>query len=376
MILKDIEVMVRNIFAIASQLKWARNRARKESDKLYGDFKAPELSKEQMNKIQSVWGKVHVDSKWMSFFNHYREEGDPWSPCYVPANLHYGIIDLFYSSNNRCSVIEDKNLNNLIYSGVKQPKTIMRCLRNGASGKIILLDDSYKILDDCQALRILENSETFICKPSIASGGGKNITFLDSAMSPENKLNAIKSLKDTVVQEIVGQHTSLSALNANSLNTMRLVTFITQEGDVRLLSAVMRMGVGTGKLDNAHFGGIFAGIDDKGCLRATAHNLKGASYKEHPTSGITFKGHSICSFQKCKEAVIKLAPRFYGSSRLISWDMTVDSEGDPLIIESNMNFGGCDIPQIANGPLFGDYTETMIKEVFSNRNNVIKSWLM
>lgn len=97
-------------------------------------------------------------------------------------------------------------------------------------------------------------------------------------MPIEAKLEKVKSLSDTVVQEIVKQNASLSILNPNSLNTMRLVTFITQDGEVRLLSAVLRMGVGENKLDNAHSGGIFVGIDEKGCLKKTAHNLKGGSW--------------------------------------------------------------------------------------------------
>lgn len=93
----------------------------------------------------------------------------------------------------------------------------------------------------------------------------------------------------------------------------------------------------------------------------------------HPTSGIEFNKHLITGFQQCKESVLKLAPRFYGCSRLISWDMTVAIDGSPLLIEANMNFGGCDIPQIANGPMFGDYTERMIREVFSKKSNVIRA---
>ena len=44
-----------------------------------------------------------------------------------------------------------------------------------------------------------------------------------------------------------------------------------------------------------------------------------------------------------------------------------------MLIEANMTFGGCDIPQIANGPLYGDLTNDVIKEVFSIKKNILLS---
>ena len=61
---------------------------------------------------------------------------------------------------------------------------------------------------------------------------------------------------------------------------------------------------------------------------------------------------------------------------MLLWNVTNNQLGynssntnEPSLIEANMNFGGYDIPQIANGPLFGDYTKQMIKEVLSNKKN-------
>ena len=69
---------------------------------------------------------------------------------------------------------------------------------------------------------------------------------------------------------------------------------------------------------------------------------------------------------------IKNIEIFTGTDGLIN----IAREKVDLVIESNMNFGGCDIPQIANGPLFGDYTQKMIQEVFSRKQNRIRAWLV
>lgn len=50
--------------------------------------------------------------------------------------------------------------------------------------------------------------------------------------------------------------------------------------------------------------------------------------------------------------------------RLLSWDITIDEDGNPVIIEVNMHSGQLDFHQLNNGPIFGDDTEEVLKEVF------------
>lgn len=50
-------------------------------------------------------------------------------------------------------------------------------------------------------------------------------------------------------------------------------------------------------------------------------------------------------------------------SRLTSWDLSVDVEGNPVLIEVNLAYGGLFFHQITNGPVFGDLTEDIINEV-------------
>ena len=335
------------------------------------------MSKEQKELIKSIWREIHVNYKWFSYFNSFNEADVPFSPLYVPADLHYGVVDMFYTNYQKCRTIEDKNFNSFLYSEVSQPRTILRGIKNDSRrSESLLLDEDYRILDDKEALKRLAKVECAICKPSIDSGGGKSISFLDSSMSEKRKLEIIKTMPDVVVQEIVQQHNCLSAFNASSLNTIRIVTFVTNKNDVLVLSAVLRMGCDNKRLDNAHSGGIFVGLHKNGYTKKTAHNLKGDSFIVHPTSGVIFDGYKIHGYLKCEEVVKRLAPKFYGLSRLISWDMAISQDEEPLLVEANMTFGGCDIPQISNGPLFGDYTETMIKEVFSIKKNRIKSYLI
>lgn len=343
-------------------------RARKSSS-ILKDVDVKPITKEQKDMIKSVWGNVKIDPKWMSYFNETRMEGAAWSPYYIPDNIQYGIIDLFYSDYRKCRIIEDKNLNDLLYSELSQPKTILRKVSHPKSGTIFL-DKDFCILSENQVLNLLTDGN-LIVKPSIDSGGGKGVCLFLESNNEKEILKTILSHSDVIVQKVAKQHIEMESLNKSSLNTIRFVTFI-NGNCVHILSAVARMGSNKSHIDNASSGGLFCGIDNDGRLKKVGYNLKLNRFEKHPDSGIIFEGYPIPAFKELCSVVTSLATRFYGFSRLISWDLAVGVNGSPMLIEANMTFGGVDIPQIANGPLYGDLTKDVIKEVFSNKRNI---WL-
>ena len=50
--------------------------------------------------------------------------------------------------------------------------------------------------------------------------------------------------------------------------------------------------------------------------------------------------------------------------RLVSWDISVDEAGDPVLIETNLNYGELEFHQLCNGPVFGEDTRQILDEVF------------
>lgn len=64
-------------------------------------------------------------------------------------------------------------------------------------------------------------------------------------------------------------------------------------------------------------------------------------------------------------------------SRLVSWDLAINEAGHPVFIECNLTWTGTVSLQIPNGPLLGDLTDDVLKEVFANSytlNSIIKSF--
>ena len=50
--------------------------------------------------------------------------------------------------------------------------------------------------------------------------------------------------------------------------------------------------------------------------------------------------------------------------RLVSWDIALREDGEPVLIEANFYDGEIDFHQLNNGPLFGEDTEAILREVF------------
>ena len=74
------------------------------------------------------------------------------------------------------------------------------------------------------------------------------------------------------------------------------------------------------------------------------------------------KSLKVC-FVLPKELVIK-ACRMVPHFRMVAWDVSVLENGEPVLIEANLYDGQLDSHQIHNGPLFGENTEKIMREVF------------
>ncbi len=174
---------------------------------------------------------------------------------------------------------------------------------------------------------------------------------------------------DVIVQKALKQHEDIAGINPSSVNTIRIISLISEEG-VKIYSAILRIGTSDAKVDNASVGGITCGIDlDTGKLKEYAYYVyyvDGGRCDRHPTSNVVFKGRQIPSFEKAKQLVYDahiMTPQF----RLISWDIAIREDGEPVLVEANLRTGGIDFHQLCNGPLFGDDTTKILDEVFGKK---------
>ena len=166
----------------------------------------------------------------------------------------------------------------------------------------------------------------------------------------------LKKCDNAVIQDLIEQHPTLSAIHPDSVNSIRIMTMTTGD-QVNELSSVLRMGVGKSQVDNVSSGGIAVGINENGVLKGKAFSGDGKCFEKHP-DGVLFNGVVIPAFQECIEICKVTAPRFARFSRLISWDFSVGVDNKPLLIEANLRWGELDFHQMCNGPIFKDEATT------------------
>ena len=307
------------------------------------------LTADQQKEIISYWAPLFNAKKEMHWFEFYNNicVDKATLKYYVPDSVYYIDFDRIITNSGRAQMMDDKNLYDLLFHDINRP----RCIARKTNGT--LLDSDYQIITADQAYQLCKAQGRIIAKEARVSAGGKGVKFMDfNEVSREQFIDWTDRHPEFVIQEIIEQHETLSSIHAASINTIRIMTML-HDGKVIVLSSVLRMGKDGAKVDNASSGGIVCGIDDKGCLKEYAYDVHGDRWSQHP-QGAVFKGIPIPGFDKCRQLVIRLAGRLCNTSPLVSWDLAVGKDGEPILIECNMTFGQLDFHQMCNGPIFGD----------------------
>lgn len=319
------------------------------------------LTKKQKKQIKDFWKPYcSVSPRWAQY---YSAKNGLFDPRYIPNDLYYTKIDQYFNSRKLGYGFNDKNYYSKIFSGIKQPEVVLRKI-NG-----LIFDDAFNQIALQDAKRRIQQYHEVICKPSQESGSGRGIMFFDCQSEKQiDEFLSDESYDDFIVQKMLVQHSELDRVHKGSVNCIRIVSILFDDG-VYVLSSVLRMGFGRSKvdnataIDNAHYDGMSCGIDENGRLKQYAYGYTtGDRCEQHP-DGLIFQGFQIPSFDKAVELVRKAHP-LIGHFRLVSWDIAIDKDGDPVLVEANMRKGGINFHQFNNGPLFGDLTERVLQEVF------------
>lgn len=165
-----------------------------------------------------------------------------------------------------------------------------------------------------------------------------------------------------IVQECIAQNEQPAVLYAGAVNTFRVITYL-WNGEVFHVPLALRIGQGGSYLDNAHAGGMFIGVNDLGELNDEGFTEFGKRYKEHPDTHAVFKGYKLSFVPELIKTAKKLhlnAPQL----GIISWDLTVDQNGEFVLIEANTRGQSVWFPQMANGTgAFGRNTEEILRYI-------------
>ncbi len=334
--------------------RWAYSRGSRKRIRKYGG--ANSLSREQLRQVEEFFAPYcKVSGETHAFFA--KSYGE-FHPEFLPNDIYHNYIDRYYNDAKKAEVLENKCYFPRIFPGVKQAGTV--CYR--MNGFWFNVDN--EIIGYEKAKDLVQAEQAVVLKQAIGSSGGKAVFFLDNDGNIEAEFVrlATKIKRDILIQRPIRQHPELNRMNGSSVNSLRIMSFLSEDG-VKIYSAVLRMGVNGSRVDNLSSGGVNCGIQDDGCLRKRGHTEEGEVIDRHPTSGVAFDGFRIPNFEKVLQTIRQihvLVPHF----RIVCWDFTVDDCGDPVLIEANLNRGGIFSAQYNNGPLFGEDTKMILDEVF------------
>jgi hypothetical protein len=171
--------------------------------------------------------------------------------------------------------------------------------------------------------------------PDSEGGAGIEKILRDGNESVGKLRNRLSSSRQFLLEEFVVQHPDMALLNATSVNTLRIVTFV-REGTVHVLARVLKMGAG-GDIDNFSAGGMYTMLDTDGVALYAAFDRHDAMHSVHPISGTSIVGFRVPRFTEVIELVSKAALELTDVP-YVGWDVAITPDG-PLIIEANYNTG-------------------------------------
>lgn len=314
------------------------------------------LNKNKIKEIDNLWGKrikkYNINYKWFELYHSVWPDLD--INGFLPDSFYYAYVDNILNDHLKASILDDKNLYDLYFPDILMPQTLFRKV-NG-----IYLNDKYQIILESEVYEICRSHENIVLKPSIGSVGGYGILFWQSAKdSIEVLSNYLLTTNDIICQSVIDQHDELSKLHVNSINSLRILSALVDD-KIEIVSSIVRIGVNNSNVDNTSSGGISCGVNCLGQLNSFAYDIKGKKYLVHP-QGAKFEDTTIPNYNKCIEFVKMLAPRFAGTSRFISWDIAINQNAEPVLIEVNLSGGGINFHQMNNGAVFSKYINLFLE---------------
>lgn len=320
--------------------------------KQYSDilkFKSNDLPVEVTKQsIDTVWNKyLPVNPKWAQY---YWSINSIASPYYIPSDIWFSRICRKLNSLEFFGwpQFQDKNYLDIVFRGVCQPGIIVRNI----AGQF--LDSGFNNIDIDRAIELCQCEKEIIIKPSISSKWGRGIEFVDTSQNgPDSLLLLLKNRgRNFVIQKVIQQHHNMAWLNADSINSIRIQTLL-WNNQVHVLSSLVRIGVKGCRIDNPHSSnGVSCVLTPEGKMIQTAYDREWNPMDVLP-NGSAPDGFEVPFYNRIIETVKKLQYRV-PHSRLVGWDMTVSDDGEPILIEANLDYPEVYFHQIGKGPIISD----------------------
>lgn len=319
------------------------------------------LSEEEKTAIRNVWGEYGGDYQVYSFYKQFCGTFDPY---YVPDD-YYDFAEHIFNLRWSAFFLQHKCNLKYILPTQNRAKVILQKI----DGHIVYEDNTE--ITEQEAIACLKKHPIFMAKIARGTGGGKGVQriVLNELKDVDSSLRELLSPIDIEFEEVVKQNDFLAQFNPDSVNTLRFVT-LNINRRCTVLSTFLRMGAKGSFVDNLSGGqGVLVGINVTGALNDFGVDKKFEKKYKSPT-GVKFSGIKIPDFDRIKQQIIEFHKKI-PFANLIGWDVTIDTEGNPVVIEINLDSAVIEAHQVFNGPIFGDRLNE-VKEYIEKRKPLLR----
>lgn len=316
----------------------------------------PKVSSKGKKEILSYWKQYGIHLGNTLFHQFMYAKTGICDPRFVPPWVAFHIIYPYLNERMLETAWDDKAYLERRLPGFPTPKQIVVNIGG------ILHDGALNRITQDEAAALIRLYDRVLVKPTIDSGESKGIQFYQAPFDPKEIFS--HSQKNYTVQKIVRQSKALSLLNDSSLNCIRILT-LQWEGDVEVLASFVRIG-GRGQVTDIS-------EHQFGCAPVRPNGQVGPFGMSEDYSPITVNQTGtplreivVPNFPAVLD-LVKQAHLYYPHFGIIGWDVGIDENDKPIIIEGNVRCPGAFNPQLFFGPLLGKHTESILREIDKNK---------
>jgi len=283
-----------------------------------------ELKKDLKSYSKETFGN-NAYWPWLALYTEIRGE---FKPGWLPDD-YYTVILLDEYCPEDARISNYKTFDHRLFPGFALEPLLVK-----VSGQFYDSNKRAQTIHEAQKVLNYYSKEVVIKEDSQLGGG--SVKFIEST---KIKLSDFSYLPNFIIQPLIKQHETLNRLSHNAVSTVRIITFLKDNGEIETKYSKFRFGVGDSRVDNTSAGGGFCFIDADGTLSEVAFDGGGTKMgNKHPDTGFEFKNTKIPNYDMILENCIK-SHRIYPYVKIIGWDVTVNEKGDPVLLEWNADPG-------------------------------------
>ena len=310
----------------------------------------PRLTKDEKRIIKETWPCFDLKENDHIYMKLYKKEYgfNPFFICDYPLQL------ILKRTNplKQVEALQHKGLVDVWFPELNFPEVYVRCIAG------VLYDKNMNIITHEEALRIINENDSFIIKPTVDTGCGKGVMKISLKDKTEDEVNKVlKSYKkDYIIQEVIKQSKEIESLNPTSLNTCRVTSLLIN--GKWYCSTIFKVGKKGADKDNWS-SSYLIGVTEDGCLKEFGFdNQLNKVYKTD--LGYSFKGLRLPAFDEMLAFAKENHIKYFPHCGIIGWDILVDNNKKVRVIEVNIKSPGVVGEQLASGVFFESYRDDII----------------